>query len=148
CMRTGCADDWPFRGVCHQTCQRTHFRRLVMRLKSRCLALLLLLVPAWAAADDPNPEVSLWPNGAPGFEKRKGEPEVKTMQKNGEYTIKGVHNPSVTVFLPPKGKANGAAVVIAPGGGHSALWVVHEGINEAKWLNERGVAAFVLKYRL
>jgi acetyl esterase/lipase len=39
-------------------------------------------------------------------------------------------------------------VVIAPGGGHRELWVLHEGENEAKWLSERGVAAFVLRYRL
>jgi endo-1,4-beta-xylanase len=110
---------------------------------------LLLLVPAGVVADDPNPEVPLWANGAPGFEGRKGDKEVKTAQKNaGEYTIKGVHNPSLTVFLPPKEKATGAAVVIAPGGGHRELWLVHEGINEARWLNERGVAAFLLKYRL
>src|SRR5262249_17492647 len=110
---------------------------------------LLLLVPAGVVADDVNPEVPLWPNGAPGFEGRKGEKEVKTAQKNaGEYTIKGVHNPTLTVFLPPKEKATGAAVVIAPGGGHRELWVVHEGINEAKWLNDHGIAAFVLKYRL
>jgi endo-1,4-beta-xylanase len=119
-----------------------------MRLKSRCLALLLLLVPAWATADDPNPEVPLWPNGAPGFEKRKGEPDVQTVSKSGEVSVKGVHNPSLTVFLPAKGKANGTAVVIAPGGGHRNLAWTHEGVNEGKWLSEHGIATFVLKYRL
>ena len=84
----------------------------------------------------------------PGFEARKGEKEVKNEKTNGEYTITNVHNPSLTVFLPPKEKATGAAVVIAPGGGHRELWMMHEGINEAKWLSEHGVAAFVLKYRL
>src|SRR5262249_13027139 len=51
------------------------------------------------------------------------------------------------VFLPPKEKATGA-VVICPGGGHRELWVLHEGEYVAKWLSERGVAAFVLRYRL
>ncbi|HMJ70787.1 MAG TPA: alpha/beta hydrolase [Cyclobacteriaceae bacterium] len=46
------------------------------------------------------------------------------------------------------GKANGTAVIIAPGGGHRELWIDHEGYNPAKWLSERGVTAFVLKYRL
>jgi cellobiose epimerase len=99
-------------------------------------------------ADDEHPEIPLWADGAPGFEKRKDEKEVKTTQKNGEYTISNIHNPSLTVFLPPKEKATGAAVVIAPGGGHRELWVLHEGVNEAKWLSDHGVAAFVLKYRL
>jgi acetyl esterase/lipase len=50
--------------------------------------------------------------------------------------------------LPPKEKATGAAVVVVPGGGHSALWTKHEGENVAKWLSERGIAAVVLRYRL
>jgi mannose/cellobiose epimerase-like protein (N-acyl-D-glucosamine 2-epimerase family)/acetyl esterase/lipase len=99
-------------------------------------------------ADDNPLEVALWPNGAPGFEKRKDEKEVKNVQKSGEYNVTNVHNPSLIVFLPSKEKATGAAVVLAPGGGHRELWVLHEGVNEAKWLNERGIAAFVLKYRL
>src|SRR5262249_27879058 len=57
-------------------------------------------------------------------------------------------NPTLSVFLPPPEKATGAAVVIAPGGGHRELWVLHEGANPAKWLADHGGAAFVLKYRL
>jgi endo-1,4-beta-xylanase len=45
-------------------------------------------------------------------------------------------------------KSTGAAVIVIPGGGHSELWMDHEGYNVAKWLSDRGVAAFVLKYRL
>jgi len=52
------------------------------------------------------------------------------------------------VFLPPKEKANGAAVIICPGGGHRFLSIDHEGYDVARWLNEQGVAGFVLKYRL
>jgi endo-1,4-beta-xylanase len=59
-----------------------------------------------------------------------------------------VHRPSLTVYLPSKDTATGAAVIIAPGGGHRELWTDHEGHNVAKWLSARGVAAFVLKYRL
>jgi endo-1,4-beta-xylanase len=51
------------------------------------------------------------------------------------------------VYL-PKVNASGAAVVIAPGGGHSELWIDHEGYNVAEWLSDHGVAGFVLKYRL
>ena len=40
------------------------------------------------------------------------------------------------------------AIIIAPGGGHSELWITHEGYNPAKWFREQGIATFVLKYRL
>jgi endo-1,4-beta-xylanase len=119
-----------------------------MRLTLPGVALLLLMVPPVIAADDTPPLVPLWPSGAPGFESRKDEKEVKNAKANGEYTITNVHNPSLIVFLPPREKATGTAVVLAPGGGHRELWMVHEGLNEAKWLNEHGIAAFVLKYRL
>ena len=90
----------------------------------------------------------MWAKGAPGFESRKNEKEKHNVQKSGEYSVTNVHNPYLTVFLPPKDKATGAAVVIAPGGGHRELWVLHEGEHVAKWLSERGVASFVLRYRL
>ena len=93
-------------------------------------------------------EISLWEKGPPGFESRKDDKEKKEVQKSGEYKVMNVHNPTLTVFLPPKDKANGVGIVLCPGGGFRELWMLHEGINEAKWLNERGIAAFVLKYRL
>lgn len=110
--------------------------------------LLCLLVPAALCADGEPPEIPLWANGAPGFEDRKDQKEVKKMQKGDEYTISNVHQPSLAAILPPKEKATGVAVVLAPGGGHRELWLVHEGMNEARWLSQRGIAAFVLKYRL
>jgi endo-1,4-beta-xylanase len=112
------------------------------------LICLICAICGRSPADDTRPEVPLWPNGAPGFEERKGEKENREVQKSGEYKVTNVHNPTLTVFLPAKEKATGAAVVICPGGGHRELWVLHEGENVAKWLADRGVAAFVLKYRL
>jgi endo-1,4-beta-xylanase len=58
------------------------------------------------------------------------------------------HYPSIYVFLPPKEKATGAAMVVAPGGGHTQLVMEKEGWEVADWLNAHGIAAFVLKYRL
>jgi dienelactone hydrolase len=87
--------------------------------------------------------ISLWTNGAPGFENRRNEPEQAE-----SYWVRHVNNPSLTVFLPSKEKANGAAVIICPGGGHRELVYNHEGVEPAHYFNNLGVAAFVLKYRL
>jgi acetyl esterase/lipase len=89
------------------------------------------------------PVISLWPNGAPGFESRKDIPE-----QAASYWVKNINNPSLTVFLPPKEKANGAAVIICPGGGFRELVFGAEGVEPAKYFNDLGIAAFVLKYRL
>ena len=59
-----------------------------------------------------------------------------------------VSRPTLTVFLPPDSLANGTAMIICPGGGYRALVIEREGLQVAKAFNERGVAAFVLKYRL
>lgn len=105
------------------------------------------LVAAIAGAQSvPGPEpirVSLWPNGAPGSEARRTEPEQAK-----DWWVKNVHDPSITVFLPPNGTATGAGVVVAPGGGHRELVFNPEGRDAAQYLNAIGVAAFVLKYRL
>jgi endo-1,4-beta-xylanase len=107
----------------------------------------LLLSPAVLRAEEPK-EVFLWSNGAPGFEDRKDVKPNKNEKPNDEYTVSNVHNPSLTAYLPPKDKATGAALIIVPGGGHREIWIVHEGMTEAKWLAEHGVACFILKYRL
>ena len=91
--------------------------------------------------------ILLWPNGAPGSEGKSGDEVVETTG-SGEHNITGVHKPSLIPYLPESSKANGIAIVIAPGGGHSKLCMDHEGYNPARWLADRGVAAFVLKYRL
>jgi endo-1,4-beta-xylanase len=89
------------------------------------------------------PVVWLWPDGAPGSEARKRVPETPV---NGN--LAGIHNPSLTVFLPDAGHATGDAVVILPGGGHRFLVMEKEGFTIARWLAAHGVAGFVLKYRL
>jgi acetyl esterase/lipase len=89
------------------------------------------------------PVIHLWDGGAPGFESLKDVPEVAV-----KWGVGRINNPSVAVFLPPAGKATGAAVVIIPGGGHRYLNIGSEGYDLAKWLAGKGVAGFVLKYRL
>jgi len=86
---------------------------------------------------------SLWPGGVPGYEARASIPEISQ-----DYWTKHVNDPSVTAYLPDPAKANGTAVLVVPGGGHALLVTTTEGTDVAKWFNERGVAAFVLRYRL
>ncbi|MGY3090223.1 acetyl esterase/lipase [Hymenobacter sp. UYAg731] len=67
---------------------------------------------------------------------------------NGGVRISNVVQPNLTAFLPAAGTANGTAVIICPGGGYARLSIDSEGYDVAKRLNEFGVTAFVLKYRL
>ena len=94
-------------------------------------------------AQDSSYVIPLWKNGAPGFENKKNEPEQAK-----DWWVRNIHNPSLTVFLPPKAIATGAAVVICPGGGFVNNVYNAEGKDAATYLNSIGVAAFVLKYRL
>jgi len=103
------------------------------------LTLVLVSLPAAYAQQ----VVPLWEKGAPGFESLRNEPE-----QHQDWWYKNIHNPSLTVFLPPAGKANGAAVIVAPGGGHRALVFNAEGVEPAQYLASQGITAFALKYRL
>lgn len=87
--------------------------------------------------------IPLWDAGAPGFESRRDEPE-----QHKDWWYRNIHNPSLTVFLPPAGKASGTAVIVAAGGGHRELVFNPEGVEPAQYLASLGITAFALKYRL
>ncbi len=109
----------------------------------------LLLVGTCAFAMKNGDAVPLWASGAPGSEGMAGKQELIVPAKPGDSThLSNIHNPSLLVYLPPKEKATGAAMIVAPGGGHRFLSIDTEGTNVAEWLNSIGIAAFVLKYRL
>lgn len=109
-------------------------------------------IPVTPASEPVHPAaVLLWPNGAPGSEARKGELEEVSWRQEPDIVfpvISNIHNPSITPYFPAKDKATGCAVIIAPGGGHMQLTIDREGYDLGRWLAERGIAAFVLKYRL
>jgi len=107
------------------------------------LAILICLLPLLASAQTKQFIIPLWEKGAPGFERLKDVPEQAK-----DYWVKNINNPTLTVFLPPKDKATGSAIVVCPGGGHRLLVFTAEGIEPAKFLSDMGVAVFVLKYRL
>ena len=95
--------------------------------------------------------VFLWPVSSPTLQ-GADEKEITTPPNPSAgqriNSIKNVHNPSIEVHLAPADKANGTAIIVAPGGGHRELNVGTEGTDIAKWLNDLGIAAIILKYRL
>ncbi len=118
-----------------------------MKIRLLWSALLsCLLLSAFIVPEEPK-EILLWPKGAPGSEGKSGLEKIR-IAETGDHVISNIHNPSITPYFPTPEKATGAAVVIVPGGGHRELWIDHEGYNPARWLSDRGIAAFVLKYRL
>lgn len=116
-----------------------------MKAAATLLAVLLMSLSPGAAQTPA--EIPLWPGGAPGSE---GKPatETVTAADPGEMRVAGIHNPSLTPYLPSKDNATGVAVLVIPGGGHRFLSITHEGYTVGEWLRDRGIAAFVLKHRL
>ena len=110
----------------------------------RTLAVVLLLASCVAAQE----VIPLYPGTPPGSTPET-YPEKEYFSKvwNTEV-VSNVTKPSLTVFKPSAATKNGTAAVICPGGGFMALSITSEGTEVAKYLTERGVTTFVLKYRL
>jgi acetyl esterase/lipase len=115
-------------------------------MSTRVRALVACAAVAVCSLAHAQVELPLWPGAAPGSE-HWSIPESITTSASGDRVITNVRDPSMTVFLPDAAIATGAAAVIAPGGALRALAFDNEGVKLAQWLNERGIAAFVLKYR-
>jgi acetyl esterase/lipase len=110
--------------------------------------LVALLVFTAAADAGAQRVIPLYPGAAPGS-------ESWTQQERSYYSrewqgpvVANVTKPSLTAYLPPPDRATRTAAVICPGGGFFALSIENEGNDLARWLAARGVAAFVLRYRL
>ena len=110
---------------------------------NRSISFLLFSIFVIAARAQQKP-IPLYNGQAPGSENWTwNEREIKA----GDMTVVlDVSKPVLIPFVPAK--PNGTAIIIAPGGAFHALAVDHEGTKVAQWLNEKGVTAFVLKYRL
>lgn len=105
---------------------------------------LSLTAGAFAAE---RPVFNVWPKTAPG-ETGKIGPEVTQPPRGGVIRVTNVSKPTLTLYRPAKGKANGCGVIVCPGGGYNILAWDKEGTEVAEWLNTLGVTAVVLKYRV
>ena len=94
--------------------------------------------------------IPLYPAESTAALAAEGGEETVRVTEQGEQVVSNVHQPSLTVYLPARasGTAASTGIIVVPGGGYRELWMDHEGRNVARFLNEQGIAAFVLKYRL
>ncbi|HVU56157.1 MAG TPA: hypothetical protein VHD83_13925, partial [Puia sp.] len=105
------------------------------------LTALLLVTMAHAQQQ----EIPLYDGAIPNS---KPAPDRETTDPKNHWSLSLVSHPTLKIFLPEKSKANGAAIVVCPGGGYVHLAMGHEGVEIADSLNAIGIAAFVVKYRL
>jgi len=92
--------------------------------------------------------IRLYDGPAPGSESWERPEQESRTNLWGTRVVFNVVNPTLTVFPPEPGKANGTALVVCPGGAFFGLSMDSEGVEVARWLTEKGVSCFVLKYRL
>jgi len=92
------------------------------------------IIPLWESGEIDSPR-NAWPER---FDEIEG----------GLRVVRNVSTPSLIAYLPDPAIAVGTAVIICPGGAYHFLSIEHEGVQVARWLNGRGIAAFILKYRL
>jgi acetyl esterase/lipase len=114
----------------------------MLKIISPFFLLLLAMNPFPASAQTTFDLYKTIPNSKPSAN------EEKTEVHDGIVIVSKITQPTLSVFLPEKGKANGTAVIVVPGGGYWINASGHEGVDVAKKLNEFGVTAFVLKYRI
>jgi acetyl esterase/lipase len=91
--------------------------------------------------------VNIWPGAAPGSENWT-QKEMSVADTPLGTVVFNVVTPTLTAYLPERTKATGTGIIIAPGGAFVALAIDLEGNNVARWLQQKGIAAFVLKYRI
>ncbi len=104
-------------------------------------------MPSTASAPHAPIVLPLWPDGAPGSADWMWD-EQESLIPPSLKVIRNVSQPTLTAYLPDPAIVTGAAVVVCPGGGFHFLSIDMEGTDVARWLTARGIAAFVLRYRL
>ena len=117
-----------------------------MNLRMRPILLLTAAAIVFTAGPGRAQTVNLWPGSAPGSESWTHQERTVENTPIGTVVL-NVVSPTLTAFLPRPGEATGTGVIIAPGGAFVALALELEGTSVARWLQSKGIAAFVLKYR-
>jgi acetyl esterase/lipase len=113
-----------------------------------------LAIPTLSISQTAPEVIPIWDGVAPGSEgwtQKEGRLELSDTRftpPNADTLVWNVTRPTLAVFRPKSGTANGAAIIVAPGGGFRVLSYTNEGLRVAQWLADHGVTAFVLKYRL
>jgi hypothetical protein len=131
-------------------------------MKKRLLSILWVLITAFALPSNysratdgpppayldiqPKPTVSIWPGKAPGSEDWTFGERVSE-GPGGSKIYSNVVTPTLTIYLPDPAKTSGTAVILCPGGAMRMLGFA-EPERTAEWLNSKGIAAFILKYRV
>jgi len=131
---------------------------MMMTFASRRLLGISLIIAASATAAQAAPVASetflLWPGTPPGTQQGDDALASATAKATREKTYKipggnrrGIRIPACDVYLPPKAKRTGTAMVVYCGGGYGAVCIGSEGMPMAKFLNDHGIAVFMVSYR-
>lgn len=112
-------------------------------MKTKSIYVLIILLSLAMTNVNAQKVIKLWKSTPPTD---NGLTEKETIDEN--HWIMNVSSPELTICLPEKSMNTGMAVVVCPGGGYAGLASRHEGTQFAQWLNQKGIAAFILKYRM
>jgi acetyl esterase/lipase len=128
-------------GGIHQNQSGENMQQAKLGLAGAIAFTLLMVCGAYSQT------LNIWPGAAPGSENWTQKERIVENTPLGTVAF-NVVTPTLTVYLPKRAPATGTGVIIAPGGACVALAIDLEGNSVARWLQEKGIAAFVLKYRI
>jgi len=119
----------------------------MMDIRNHTLRICLTAIIVLSGITCYSQTLNIWPGVAPGSENWTQTEKTVDNTPLGKV-IFNVVTPTLTLYLPEKSKATGTGIIVAPGGACVALAIDHEGTKISQWLQERGIAAFLLKYRI
>jgi acetyl esterase/lipase len=128
-------------------------KSFIFRTSSDCFALveaflLIIFISLAASVNAQQKVIQLYNGAAPGSENWTWDEKENNQNMFNKRVVYNVSHPSLIVFLPDTSIANGTSVIICPGGAWHMISIEDEGYEVARWLNKRGITAFILKYRL